>query len=79
MRIRDSGIGIPKSFLPRIFDLFFQVDRTVPRVGRGLGIGLALVRHLVELHGGRVEAEHGGSGLGSEFVVTLPLCIARGS
>jgi signal transduction histidine kinase len=62
--------------LPHVFDLFTQVDRTLDRSQGGLGIGLALVRRLVELHGGRVEVHSEGSGRGSEFVVYLPLAAA---
>jgi PAS domain S-box-containing protein len=71
--IRDNGTGIPLEMLPRVFDLFAQVDRTVGRSQGGLGIGLALVKNLVELHGGTVEAHSDGPGLGSEFIVRLPM------
>jgi CheY-like chemotaxis protein/two-component sensor histidine kinase len=71
--VRDDGLGIPPNMLPRVFDLFAQVDQTLQRAQGGLGIGLALVRSLVELHGGRVEARSEGAGRGSEFVVRLPL------
>ena len=70
--IRDNGSGIHPDVLPRIFDLFTQGDSTLERSQGGLGIGLALVRTLVELQGGRVEARSEGPGRGSEFVVTLP-------
>lgn len=73
IRIRDSGIGIPPEMLPRVFDLFTQVDHTLHRAQGGLGIGLALVRRLVEMHGGTVEGHSAGRGHGSEFVVRLPL------
>jgi signal transduction histidine kinase len=73
LRVRDEGVGIPPEHLERIFDLFAQVDGTVGRAQGGLGIGLTLVRSLVELHGGRVEAHSAGPGRGSEFVVRLPL------
>src|SRR5262249_24614830 len=70
--IRDTGIGIAPEMLPRIFDLFTQVDSTAGRSQGGLGIGLTLVRPLVEMHGGTVEAHSAGPGQGSEFVVRLP-------
>jgi signal transduction histidine kinase len=73
VRVRDSGIGIEPEILPHIFDLFFQVDRSHARTHGGLGIGLDMVRRLVELHGGTVEAHSAGRGQGSEFVVRLPL------
>jgi signal transduction histidine kinase len=72
-RVRDSGIGIPPQLLPRLFNLFTQVDGTAHRAQGGLGIGLALVRQLVNMHGGTVVAHSAGSGCGSEFVVTLPM------
>lgn len=72
IRVRDNGRGIPPDALPYIFDLFTQIDHGAGGAG-GLGIGLALVRKLVELHGGRIEAFSPGPGKGSEFVVTLPL------
>ncbi len=78
VRIRDDGPGMAPEVLPRIFDLFMQADRSYDRSGGGLGIGLTLVRRLVELHGGRVTAHSGGLGHGSEFVVRLPL-LARAS
>jgi PAS domain S-box-containing protein len=71
--VRDNGLGIPTAMLPRVFDLFAQVGHTLGRAQGGLGIGLALVKRLVEMHGGRVEARSNGWGTGSEFVVTLPL------
>ncbi|HXX48312.1 MAG TPA: PAS domain S-box protein [Myxococcota bacterium] len=71
--VRDNGLGIPPAMLPRVFDLFAQVGHTLGRAQGGLGIGLALVKRLVEMHGGRVEARSEGWGTGSEFVVTLPL------
>jgi len=72
LRVRDSGIGISSDMLPRIFDLFVQADRRLERSHGGLGIGLTMVRKLVELHGGRVCAHSTGVGNGSEFVVRLP-------
>src|SRR5262249_28318012 len=71
--VRDTGLGIPADMLPRVFDLFAQVDRPLKRAQGGLGIALALVRRLVEMHGGRGEAPSAGSGRGSEFTVHLPL------
>ena len=71
--VRDSGAGIPPDALPGIFDLFAQVERTYDRAQGGLGIGLTLVRSLVRMHGGTVEARSQGVGLGSEFIVRLPL------
>jgi signal transduction histidine kinase len=73
LRVTDSGAGIPAEMLPCVFDLFMQADRTLDRSQGGLGIGLTLVRHLVEMHGGRVEALSPGVNQGSEFVVRLPL------
>jgi len=73
IRVSDSGTGISGEMLPKVFELFTQVDRTVHQAQGGLGIGLALVRRLVELHGGSVAAHSDGPGSGSEFVVTLPL------
>jgi signal transduction histidine kinase len=72
VRIRDSGIGIAPDVLPRVFDLFMQVDASSRHAAAGLGIGLALVRSLVALHGGSVSAMSAGLGKGSEFVVRLP-------
>jgi len=71
--IRDSGIGIASDQLPRIFDLFSQVDHSLEKSQGGLGIGLSLVKRLVELHGGTVEVRSEGFGCGSEFIVTLPI------
>ena len=74
--IRDTGIGIPRDMLPRVFEMFTQLDHSRNRSGGGLGIGLNLVRTLVELHGGTVEAHSGGLGQGSQFVVKLPLAVS---
>jgi signal transduction histidine kinase len=71
--VRDNGIGIPASHLASVFDMFMQVDRSNRRAQGGLGIGLTLVRTLVEMHGGRVEARSAGPGKGSEFLVELPV------
>jgi PAS domain S-box-containing protein len=70
--VRDTGIGIPAEALPRIFDMFSQVDRSSERTIGGLGIGLALVKGLVEMHGGAVTVESSGADQGSTFTVTLP-------
>ena len=72
-RIRDNGPGLSQEMLTRIFDLFMQVEQTLNRAHGGLGIGLTLVRILVELHGGKVTAYSSGLGCGSEFVVSLPM------
>ena len=71
--VRDTGIGIPAEALPRIFNMFSQVDRPTERSAGGLGIGLALVKGLVEMHGGTVTARSEGQGRGSEFIVALPM------
>jgi signal transduction histidine kinase len=73
LRVRDNGVGIPPDLLPRVFDLFTQADRSLARSEGGLGIGLTIVRKLVELHGGTVMVESEGPGRGSEFIVRLPL------
>lgn len=73
VRVTDNGIGIPRSLLGRIFERFVQVDRSRERAQGGLGIGLALVKQLVELHGGTITAESAGLGKGSEFTVRLPI------
>ena len=73
VRVKDTGIGIPREMLPHIFDMFTQVDRSLERAEGGLGIGLTLVQRLVERHGGTVEAHSEGPGKGSEFVVRLPI------
>ncbi|MGH8217358.1 MAG: hybrid sensor histidine kinase/response regulator [Steroidobacteraceae bacterium] len=70
--VRDSGVGIRPEMLSRVFELFVQDRETLERSGGGLGVGLALVRRIVELHGGRVEARSEGRGRGSEFLVHLP-------
>ncbi len=71
--IRDTGIGIPAVMLPRIFEMFTQVDPSLERTHGGLGIGLTLVRRLVEMHGGTIQAASAGPGQGSEFTVRLPV------
>jgi signal transduction histidine kinase len=73
VRIEDNGVGIPTAMLPRIFELFTQVESARPMAQGGLGIGLALVRELVALHGGSVQAQSEGEGKGSQFTVRLPL------
>jgi PAS domain S-box-containing protein len=72
LRVRDSGIGIAPEMLPRIFELFVQAERRLDRSQGGVGIGLTLVKKLVELHGGAIQAFSAGLGQGSEFVVRLP-------
>ena len=74
LRVSDRGIGIDPEMLPHIFQMFMQADRSLDRAQGGLGLGLALVRALVEHHGGSVTAESSGLGCGSEFTVRLPLC-----
>jgi len=71
--VTDTGQGIRPDFLPYLFDRFRQADSTTTRSHGGLGLGLAIVRHLVELHGGSVKAESAGEGLGSTFSITLPM------
>ena len=71
--VKDSGIGIPGAYLPQVFDMFTQVGRSMERSQGGLGIGLALVKRLVEMHGGEVRARSAGAGLGSEFSIRIPL------
>jgi two-component system CheB/CheR fusion protein len=73
IRVTDTGLGIEPAFLPHIFNRFSQEDRGQTRRHGGLGLGLAIVRYLVEAHGGTVHAESGGRGRGSTFTVTLPL------
>jgi len=73
--VKDTGIGIASDQLPRIFEMFAQVDRSLEMERGGLGVGLTLVHRLVEMHGGRVEARSEGPGNGSEFVVRLPIVV----
>jgi signal transduction histidine kinase/ActR/RegA family two-component response regulator len=75
--VQDSGIGIPQDMLGRVFDMFTQVPSSLARSQGGLGIGLTLVRRLVELHGGRVSAYSRGAGAGSTFTVSLPQLVER--
>ncbi|MCY7320096.1 MAG: HAMP domain-containing histidine kinase, partial [Ramlibacter sp.] len=78
IRVRDDGIGIDAALLPRVFELFVQGARGIDRAEGGLGIGLALVRNLVELHGGHVSVSSAGAGRGSEFTLSLPAAPALG-
>jgi PAS domain S-box-containing protein len=78
VRVRDNGRGIEPAVLTNLFDVFYQSDRNIDRSEGGLGLGLALVKSLVELHGGSVEALSTGRGQGSEFIVRLPLCPVNG-
>lgn len=73
IRVRDNGVGIPPEMLARVFDMFTQVDSSLDRSQGGLGIGLSIVRTLVQMHGGTVAVHSEGVGKGSEFVVRLPL------
>ena len=73
VKVKDNGAGIPADKLESIFDMFMQLDRTSERSQGGLGIGLTLVKRLVEMHGGSIESRSGGEGMGSEFVVRLPV------
>jgi signal transduction histidine kinase/CheY-like chemotaxis protein len=73
--VEDSGIGIPAAMLTRVFEPFTQLDRSLERSRSGLGIGLALAKRLVEMHGGTIEAHSGGPGLGSRFMVQLPVAV----
>ncbi len=76
--VSDTGIGLPKTMLSSVFDMFTQVDRTSGRSGGGLGIGLTLAKRLVEMHGGTISARSEGLGMGSEFIVTLPVASDEG-
>src|SRR6185369_16085437 len=73
IRVTDTGVGIPPDMLTRVFEMFTQLDRSIERTDAGLGTGLTLVQHLVELHGGTVTAYSAGPGTGSAFVVRLPI------
>ena len=73
VRVSDNGLGIPPDMLPRVFEMFAQVDKHLDRAQGGLGIGLSLVRQLVQMHGGTVEVHSAGLGEGSEFAIRLPL------
>jgi signal transduction histidine kinase len=76
LTVRDTGIGIPAEFQPYVFDRFRQADGSVSRAFGGLGLGLSLVRHLTEMHGGRVTARSAGEGRGATFEVRLPAMLA---
>ena len=73
VRVCDTGMGIPQAFLPSVFDRFSQADASTSRQHAGLGLGLAIARHLVELHGGTVQAESDGEGQGATFTVRFPI------
>ncbi|MDQ3712316.1 MAG: CHASE3 domain-containing protein [Acidobacteriota bacterium] len=75
IRVRDTGVGIKEEFLPHVFDRFRQADASSIRKFGGLGLGLAIVRHITEMHGGTVHAESAGENKGSTFIVRLPLII----
>jgi PAS domain S-box-containing protein len=77
LRVRDTGVGIAPEMLTRVFDLFVQAERRLDRSHGGIGIGLTLVKRLVELHGGSVEAHSPGPGQGSEFVIRLPALVEQ--
>ncbi len=77
--ISDTGIGISKDMLPRVFEMFTQAESSTERTHGGLGIGLALSRRLAEMHGGEIVAHSDGPGQGSTFMITMPLCEALGS
>lgn len=76
IRVTDTGVGIPAEMLPKVFEMFIQVGTSLERSQGGLGIGLTLVKRLVEMHGGSVSAESPGTGQGSTFIVRLPLATA---
>jgi signal transduction histidine kinase len=75
--VSDTGQGIAADLLPHLFERFWQGDSTITRRYSGLGLGLALVRHLIEAHGGTVSARSPGEGMGATFTVSLPVAIAR--
>ena len=77
--ISDTGVGISKDLLPRVFEMFTQAESATERHHGGLGIGLALARRLVEMHGGEIAAHSDGPGQGSTFTITMPVCEARGT
>lgn len=77
LRVSDTGRGISPDFLPHVFERFRQADNTTTRSQAGLGLGLAIVSHLVELHGGEVRVESEGEGKGSTFIITLPILAVR--
>jgi PAS domain S-box-containing protein len=71
--VSDTGLGIPREMLSRVFEMFAQVNRTLDRAQGGLGIGLALVKQLIEMHGGKIEVSSAGEGLGSVFTIRMPV------
>jgi signal transduction histidine kinase len=73
--VSDNGIGIPNEFLPHVFDRFRQADGSSTRKHGGLGLGLAIVRHIVEMHGGSVSCASAGLGQGTTFTIELPMSI----
>jgi CheY-like chemotaxis protein len=75
--VTDTGVGIPPELLPKVFDMFTQLDHSLDRARGGLGIGLALARRLIEMHGGTIEACSEGTGRGSAFTIRLPV-VAQG-
>lgn len=75
IRVEDTGIGIPPDMLHKVFEMFTQVDRSLEKAQGGLGIGLSIVKRLIEMHGGTVEARSEGCGKGSEFIVRLPIAM----
>ena len=75
--VNDSGLGIKPEFLPHVFERFRQADASTTRQYGGLGLGLSIVKQLVELHGGNVRAKSAGEGLGAAFIVSLPLTAIR--
>jgi PAS domain S-box-containing protein len=75
--VTDTGVGIPPQLLPKVFDMFTQLDHSLDRARGGLGIGLALARRLIEMHGGTIEARSEGTGRGSAFTIRLPV-VAQG-
>jgi PAS domain S-box-containing protein len=77
--VSDTGIGISKELLPRVFDLFVQAEPATERAHGGLGIGLALARRLIEMHGGEIDAHSDGPGHGAAFVIRMPLCKVNAS
>jgi signal transduction histidine kinase len=77
LRVTDNGMGIAPDLMPRLFDLYVQAERSTDRTGGGLGLGLALVKNLVEAHDGTVTAHSPGNGQGSTFTVLLPLHTER--
>jgi signal transduction histidine kinase len=79
VKVRDTGLGIPAEMLSKIFEMFMQIDRSLERSHGGLGIGLTLVKRLLEMHGGSVEARSDGPGKGSEFTVRLPVAVVSAS